>query len=479
MFPTLFELSIPIRNSSYELKNTRKQRLFVATFPRTNSRIMQEKDIPSSKSHTTNGIKRPKQDGTSDQPHPNDRPFRFPDSPPDGGVKAWLHVLGSFMLYFNTWGIMNAFGVYQNYYESGELFETSSSNISWIGSIAAFLLLAMGVIVGPIYDRGYLRLILSFGAFMVVFGHMMLSLCREYWQVVLAQGLVIGIGAGVLFVPCVALVPQYFSARLGTALGIAASGSALGGIVYPIVLYRLLDKIGFPWAVRVVGFIALATLSIPIVVMRMRVKPPKIRKAVDVSNFLDFHYLAFVLVSLLAYLGIFVIFFYLPYYAEADGITDHALATYLVPVFNAASLFGRTIPNMLADKTGPMNLLSPASVIAGTLLLCMMAAHSKGAIIVIALLAGFMSGALIGLPPLCLVALTQDKSTLGTRMGQGFAIAGLGVLASGPIAGAILGRSGDLHWAGLWTFGGVCTLVSGILYGLVRISKYGFSPIKA
>jgi MFS family permease len=383
------------------------------------------------------------------------------------------------MLYFNTWGIMNAFGVYQNYYESGELFVTSSSNISWVGSISAFLLLAMGVIVGPIYDRGYLRLILIFGTFMVVFGHMMLSLCDEYWQVVLAQGFVVGIGAGFLFVPCVAIVPQYFSTRLGTALGVAVSGSALGGVIYPVVLYRLIDDIGFPWAVRVVGFIALGTLMISIVFLRMRVKPPKVRAAVDISAFSDPYYVVFVFVTLVAYMGLFVIFFYLPYYSEAEGITNRSFATYLVPIFNAASLFGRTLPNILADKTGPMNLLAPAAVSSGILMLCLMAVHSKGAIIVVALLSGFMSGALIGLPPLCFVALTQDKSKLGTRIGQGYALAGLGVLASGPSAGAILGVGDSLDWDGLWAFGGVCTLASGVGYALIRFTRYGFKITKA
>ncbi|KAF1365819.1 MFS general substrate transporter [Lizonia empirigonia] len=306
----------------------------------------------------------------------------------------------------------------------------------------------MGVVVGPIYDHGYLRLILIFGTFMIVFGHMMLSLCHEYWQVILTQGFAVGIGAGFLFVPCVAVVPQYFSTKLGTALGIAVSGSALGGIIYPIVLYRLIDSIGFAWAVRVVGFIALGTPMVSITVLRMRVQPPKVRAAVDISAFSDLYYVAFVFVNLVAYMGLFVIFFYLPYYSEAQNITDRALATYLVPVFNAASLFGRTLPNILADKTGPMNLLAPAA----------------GAIIGVTLLSGFMSGALIGLPPLCFVALTQDKSKLGTRIGQGYALAGLGVLASGPSAGATLGHGDHLNWQSLWAFGGACTLASGIGY---------------
>lgn len=31
--------------------------------------------------------------------------------PPDGGTTAWLQVLGGYFLFFNTWGLINAFGV--------------------------------------------------------------------------------------------------------------------------------------------------------------------------------------------------------------------------------------------------------------------------------------------------------------------------------------------------------------------------------
>ncbi len=52
------------------------------------------------------------------------------------------------MLFFNTWGFLASFGVFQTYYESGELFQRSSSDISWIGSIQAFLVQFGGIRVG-------------------------------------------------------------------------------------------------------------------------------------------------------------------------------------------------------------------------------------------------------------------------------------------------------------------------------------------
>lgn len=54
---------------------------------------------------------------------------------PDGGAQAWLQVAGAWVLMFNTFGLINTFGVYQTYYESGNLFTSTSSNIAWIGSL--------------------------------------------------------------------------------------------------------------------------------------------------------------------------------------------------------------------------------------------------------------------------------------------------------------------------------------------------------
>ena len=397
-----------------------------------------------------------------------------PGPPPNGGIQAWLHVLGGFSLFFNTWGILNAFGVFQTYYESGALFHDSSSNIAWIGSIQSFVVLVTGVFAGPIYDRGYLRTLVLVGSFCVVFGHMMLSLCSTFWEVLLAQGFVVGIGAGCLFVPCVSVLPTYFSSRLGLAVGLAASGSSLGGIIYPIVLYSLIDKIGFPWSVRVLGFIALGTLLIPITVMRMRFKSPKPRALIDWSAFRDFDYMLMVFATFAGFMGLNVILFYLSFYAENQSITTPSLAFYIVAVFNTGSCFGRVLPNAISDKTGPFNLIAPGSVITGVLILCMLAVKTQGAIIAVAIFVGFFSGVFIAMPPLCFVVLTKDKSKIGTRIGMGYSMIAFGVLVGGPGGGAILGIVDPLNWHGLWIFGGVSACAAGFIYFGLRLKKFGF-----
>lgn len=285
----------------------------------------------------------------------------FSPTPPNGGTKTWLQVLGSWAMVFNTWGTIITFGDYQAYYERGTLFTESSANISWIGSIQSLMVFVVGAVIGPLYDRGHLKLLLLAGTFGIVFGHMMLSLCTEYWQVVLAQGLVVGIGGGCIFVPALAVVQPYFSTRLGLALGIVATGSSLGGIIYPIVFINLIDKVGFAWTTRAIGFIALATLIIPLAISEMRVKPPTARKMIDFSAFTDGPFMLCILGCFLGYAGSHVSFFYIAFYGQANGWMTGTLALYLLPILNSASAVGRVLPNWLADKIGPINVVIPGT----------------------------------------------------------------------------------------------------------------------
>ena len=57
----------------------------------------------------------------------------------------------------------------------------------------------------------------------------MISLCKTFWQVVLAQGLALGTGIGLLFLPSLSIVSHYFFKRRAFAIGIVTAGSSLGG----------------------------------------------------------------------------------------------------------------------------------------------------------------------------------------------------------------------------------------------------------
>ena len=363
--------------------------------------------------------------------------------------------------------------MYQTYYEQHLLSTESPSNISWIGSIQAFLLLLVGVLSGPFYDAGYFRPLICIGAFLIPFGFMMTSLCQHYWQVILAQAFLIGLGNGCLFVPSVAILPQYFTTHKALANGIAASGSSFGGVIFPIVFRQLYPKIGFAWATRVLGFISLATCLFSVCVMKPRVMPTHKRKMHDLAAFKELPYALFNIGMFFGFIGFYAAPYYIGPYAHQTGITDVNLAFYLLPILNAASVAGRIVPNFLTDIVGPLNVLVPASAVSGILTLCWIGIHNLAGLIVFAILYGFFSGGFISLPAVALITLTPDMSKLGTRMGQSFFICAFGLLLGSPVSGAILNSTGS--YLGLQLFGGMALLVTTIFIIWARISKVGAS----
>ncbi|KAI1198309.1 MFS general substrate transporter [Nemania serpens] len=393
---------------------------------------------------------------------------------PNGGVQAWLQVLGAFLLFFNSWGLLNTFGVFQTFYESGSLFKALSPTISLVGSFQGFFLLFLGFLAGPLFDRGYLRHLLVIGTILVVFGLMILSIASQYWHVLLAQGFSIGIGIGCLFLPCVAILPMYFSTRLGLAVGIASTGSSAGGLIYPIVMNELLHHIGFAWAVRVLGFLAFGTLIVPLSVLRMRAKPPKSRSFIDWSALRDFDFVFIVIATFIGFIGFSILLTYLSFYAENTGTTDTSLAFYLVSIFNAGSVFGRLTPSALSDITGPFNI-APCVAISGVLAFTLIAARgSPASLIVLAVLEGVFSGVFVSLPTVLLASVTKDMSRFGTRIGMSCGFLAFGLLLGGPSAGSVLGTAEPLNWVGTWVYCGVTFTVSGLMYAFHRFHLSGF-----
>lgn len=75
------------------------------------------------------------------------------DDYPEGGTRAWLVAAGTAGILFCSLGYTNSFGVFQAYYMRNQLRDHTPDDISWIGSIQAFLVFASGAIGGPVFDR--------------------------------------------------------------------------------------------------------------------------------------------------------------------------------------------------------------------------------------------------------------------------------------------------------------------------------------
>jgi MFS family permease len=119
--------------------------------------------------------------------------------------------------------------VFQTYYQETMLPEQSASSLSWISTTSAFILLASGLVTGPLFDYGYLRPLLVIGSLLEVFGLMMLSVSTQYYQVFLSQGICVGLGAGIIFVPSLSAVAVSLDdARRSKVIGLVSSATGIG-----------------------------------------------------------------------------------------------------------------------------------------------------------------------------------------------------------------------------------------------------------
>jgi MFS family permease len=201
--------------------------------------------------------------GAPEAPTPPPNPWMDPSSFPDGGAEAWLTVAASSACFFVTWGWINCIGVFQDYFIREPLREYSPSTVAWIPSVETFLMLFLGIFAGWVFDRWGPRHILAIGSFLHVFGLMMASISTEYYQFMLSQGVCSAIGASLIFTPAVTCVSTWFFKKRGMAIGLAAAGSSLGGVLFPIIVSRMIDEVGFGWAMRTCAFLILGLSTLP------------------------------------------------------------------------------------------------------------------------------------------------------------------------------------------------------------------------
>lgn len=294
---------------------------------------------------------------------------------------------------------------------------------------------------------------------------MMLSLCKTYWQVMLVQGVLMGTIMGLLQLPAFAACSQYFDKKRAAALGIVVAGSSVGGIVIPIALSKMLNgtNLGFGWSVRILGFMVMPFLFLACLTVKPRL-PPRRTQFWLFEAYKNPKFIVLIVAFFFMICGMFTPFFYLPSYAVTRGMGP-LLAGYLLAFLNAASVFGRVIPAILADKYGRINMFALGGLMTGIVIFCMSSATSNASLIVYSIFIGFTSGTIISGGSAALSICPPNPRDVGTYMGMGMAFAGVGGLVGPPINGAIVNAYGgffevSMFSGSLTTFGGLIALAA-------------------
>ncbi|KAJ9138430.1 MFS general substrate transporter [Pleurostoma richardsiae] len=401
-----------------------------------------------------------------------------PDEAPDGGFEAWTVVLGGWCASFCGYGWINSIGTFQEYYQNGPLKEYSASEISWIPSLQIFFMSILGPVIGRIYDRYGLRVLVGVGSFMHVFGLMMASLSTQYYQFLLSQGVCSAIGVAAVFVCALSTIPGWFTRRRGLAYGVLSTGSSLGGVVFPIMISRLIKTVGYGWAMRAAAFIILGLLVVANLTLKTRLPPTetKLSRELMARPFREPSFVVLLAGLTLIPFGLYIPIDYMPVAAIAAGMSKD-MSQNLVAFYNAASMVGRLSSGYLSDRLGKFNMFITACYIAGILILAMwIPGSSIAAVIAFSVLYGLSSGAYISLMA-PLVAQISPPQEVGYRNGLTFLVSAVGGLTTSPIAGAIMNGPGG--WVGLKAFAGALLVAgtTGVL--LCRVMRTGFKLLVA
>ena len=147
---------------------------------------------------------------------------------------------------------------------------------------------AVGALVAPMVgralDRYPLRNVIGVGAVSMALGFSLLSQVNNPFQFYLVIGLFIGFGASSMGQLATSkLVTNWFDRRRTTALGIAATGVSLSGVIMPYVSAELIEAYGWRQGFLIYGLFT-AFVVVPLVLRTVISKPEDVGLHPDGAN---------------------------------------------------------------------------------------------------------------------------------------------------------------------------------------------------
>ncbi|TXT09190.1 hypothetical protein VHUM_02664 [Vanrija humicola] len=343
---------------------------------------------------------------------------------------------------FATFGFVNTWGIFQQYYESSLFPDKSQSQIAWIGSLQYLLIYLPAVYVGRLVDLSKFYWPFWIGFTLYAVSIFLTAQVKEYWQAMLSHGVLFGLCAGFIFCPGIAVVQHWFYERRALALGAVACASSLGGTVFPIMVSRLLEQVGFQWTMRICAFVLLYCGIVASLCLRTRLPPKAAPGGIfNPAAFKSAPYSFFTAGCFFIMAGLYTPLSYFDVMGRQEGLGTYS--TYVIAIANAFSLLGRAGPALIADRVGSVNILIPGLLGSAVTTFAWPYCTTKASLTVIAALNGVFQGCFVSLVAPGIAALGSVED-LGRRFGMVNTIMSFGSLLGAPVAGAILAKY-DFH----------------------------------
>ncbi len=284
-------------------------------------------------------------------------------------------------------------------------------------------------------------------------------------------------GTSLLITPSIAAIGHFFQKRRGFASGVASTGAGIGGVIFSLTLTSLFDRVGWAWAVRILGFVCIVLLVFANLFIRKRLSAAK--NSSPHPDFRIFRDPAFAYLTAGVFLlefGLFVPLAYISSYALSEGFYP-TFAFQILPILNAGSVFGRLFPGWLADKIGPYNsnLLSLLISIFGCYVVWLPFGDTTPGLVIFAALFGFATGNNISITPVCVSRLCHTQQ-YGRYYATCYTVVSVSCLIGIPIGGSIVQATNGDYWA-LIVFVGLTQVAALLCIYAAKVCKVGWNPL--
>ncbi|EIE82132.1 hypothetical protein G6F47_004798 [Rhizopus delemar] len=404
-------------------------------------------------------------------PEPDDA---FYDTIPNGGY-GWVIAVCGFLINFIMFGTSAIWGVFSNAYATTVLAgKATTMELMGVGSLM-IVTLNLFAPVGPLLAPLGANLTLAFGTVVMSLGIITAGFSTEVWHLYITMGLVFGVGSSLVYMSVVAVIPQWFTTRRGTAMGISSAGSGFGGLALSPMVTSLVQKYGLPWAHRIIGLMAFGICMIAACLIRTRLPPnakkQPIKSPIKLSMLKDVNFIIMLTGVVIALFGYLIPLFYLPTYARSFGVSA-SQSSNLVGVACAMNAIGRLVLGAIADRIGRINMFAIASTSSG--LFCMLLwpfAKTYETMMAFAVLFGFTCGIYYALaPPITATVVGPDNIASGLSiLFVMSSIAGVGP----PIASAIQLATPNSGYIGVQMFSGSVYIVGSAICMILKVKMTG------
>lgn len=258
----------------------------------------------------------------------------------------------------------------------------------------------------------------------------------------------------------------------------AATAGGIGGIIFPLMLTDLFERVGYGWATRVLALLCLVSSVAGVSLVKSRLPPMENATAhPDVRIFKQVPFLLTTIGIFLLEFSLFIPLGYISTYAVHKGFGQD-FAYHLLPIMNAGSVVGRALPGYYADVIGAFNTCIGSVVLSTVACLCVWlpSGHTKVGIIIFSVLFGFASGTSIAIAPVCIGKLCRTQE-YGRYYATSYSVVSFACLIGIPIGGSLVGSEGG-EYTGLIILTGVVYVGSSFFLIWAKISALGFGNWK-